>query len=57
MAFDWPYYDLRSDGYLYTRVRKDRYVKAFPTTQTRAFENAAEAEEWLREKDIRGNVR
>lgn len=55
MKFDWPYYDL-INGKLYIKTRQG-LLEAFYVTPVPLFANSAEAEEWLKDNDHRGNVR
>lgn len=57
MYFECPYYDL-IDGKLYIDVgnrRQTQLVQSFKNAPS--FANSAEAEEWLKDNDHRGNVR
>lgn len=53
LKFDWPYYHLDSDGLLLDE--KDEPV--FYDGYMLQFKDSQEAEQFLIDKDIRGNVR
>jgi hypothetical protein len=49
VMMDWPYYELRKDGYL--------YEEDGTKTKMGPFQSVSEAEQYLEDNDLRGNVR
>lgn len=47
---EWPYYTLRADGFLYDE-------DGCKLNGTPVFKSVEEAEQWLVDNDVRGNVR
>jgi hypothetical protein len=56
MSFHWPYYTLRN-GRLCDENGFIVYSTMLGTESIPTFANAAEAEQWLRDNGLRGNVR
>jgi hypothetical protein len=56
MPFHWPYYTLRN-GRLCDDRGRQVYSTTLGTPCIPSFASTAEAEQWLTDNDLRGNVR
>ena len=56
MQFEWPYYTLHN-GRLYNENGRPTNAMSLGTPSIPTFKSSAEAEQWLINNDVRGNVR